>query len=156
LTGNTAEAKHEFDALLKTKYKSQLSAEILMQSSRYQLDYPPAVTLASAAAQKGTGKPFARVNHALGKHYLWKKKYLKAAALLENARDKSNKNRIEFNDPLLLVDLSVASYRVKRFSESLEIYFAMSKQFPAVRQIQMVMQGVYSMEQKSAGDAKIF
>ena len=156
LLGNTAKAKDKFDELLKTKYKSMLSAEILLQCSRHQLEYGQAVRRASEAAQQGAGKPFARVNHALGKYYLWKKDYLKSATLLEAARDKSNKNRIEFNDPLLLIDLSIASYRVKHFSESLEIYFEMSKQFPAVRQIQMALQGVYSMEQKSAGDAKIF
>ena len=156
LLGNTAEAKSEFDELLKTKYKSMLSAEILLQCSRHQFEYTQAVINATDAAHKGAGKPFARVNHALGKYYLWKKDYIKAATLLEAARDKSNKNRIEFNDPLLLIDLSAANYRVKRFSESLEIYFEMSKQFPAVRQIQMVLQGVYSMEQQSAGDAKIF
>jgi hypothetical protein len=32
----------------------------------------------------------------------------------------------------------------------------MSKQFPEVRQIQEAMQGIYSMEHKSAGDVKIF
>jgi hypothetical protein len=31
----------------------------------------------------------------------------------------------------------------------------MSKEFPVVRQIQEAMQGVYSMEQRSAGDVKI-
>jgi hypothetical protein len=31
----------------------------------------------------------------------------------------------------------------------------MSKQFPQVRQIQEAVQGIYAMEQKSAGDVKI-
>ena len=75
---------------------------------------------------------------------------------MEAGRDKSNKNRIEYNDPLMLVNLAQIYYRTKKFSEALEIYFEISKQFPAVRQIQVAMQGVYSMEQKSAGDAKIF
>jgi hypothetical protein len=55
----------------------------------------------------------------------------------------------------MLVNLAEAYYQTMRFSEALEIYFAMSKQFPAVRQIQVAMQGMYSMEQKSAGDARI-
>jgi pentatricopeptide repeat protein len=75
---------------------------------------------------------------------------------MEAGRDKSNKNRIEFNDPLMLVDLAQAYLRSKQFSEALEIFFEMSKQFPAVRQIQVALQGVYIMEQKSAGDVKIF
>ena len=66
-----------------------------------------------------------------------------------------NKNKIEYNNPVMLVSLASAYYRTKKFSEALEIYFEISKQFPSVRQIQIAMQGVYSMEQKSAGDAKI-
>jgi pentatricopeptide repeat protein len=75
---------------------------------------------------------------------------------MEAGRDKSNKNKIESNDPLMLVSLAEAYYRTKKFSEALEIYFEMSKQFPEVRQIQEAMQGIYSMEHKSAGDVKIF
>ena len=75
---------------------------------------------------------------------------------MEAGRDKSHKNRIEFNDPLMLVNLAEAYYYSKQFSESLEIFFEMSKQFPALRQIQVALQAVYSMEQKSAGDVKIF
>jgi hypothetical protein len=75
---------------------------------------------------------------------------------MEAGRDKSNKNRIEFNDPRMLIALAEAHYRSRNFSEALEIFFEMSKQYPAVRQIQAAMQGVYSMEQQSAGDAKIF
>ena len=84
-----------------------------------------------------------------------KKDYTKSIAYMEVGRNKSNKNRIEYNDPLMLINLAEAYYQTMRFSEALEIYFAMSKQFPAVRQIQVAMQGVYSMEQKSAGDARI-
>jgi len=32
----------------------------------------------------------------------------------------------------------------------------MGKQFPQVRQIQDALQGIYSREQKSAGDVRIF
>jgi hypothetical protein len=56
----------------------------------------------------------------------------------------------------MLVNLAEAYYRTKKFSESLEIYFEMSKRFPVVRQIQEALQGVYSIEHKSAGDVKIF
>mgnify|MGYP003439479998 FL=1 len=84
-----------------------------------------------------------------------KKDAAKAASYLETGRDKGNKNKIESNDPLMLVSLSDAYYRTKKFSEALEIYFEMSKQFPQVRQIQEALQGIYSMEHKSAGDVKI-
>jgi len=50
---------------------------------------------------------------------------------MEAGRNKGNKNRIEYNDPLMLINLAEAYYRTMQFSEALEIYFAMSTQFPA-------------------------
>ncbi len=92
----------------------------------------------------------------LGYAYEGKRDYAKAVAYLEAGRDKGNKNKIESNDPEMLVSLANSYYRTKKFSEALEIYFEMSKQFPEVRQIQEALQGVYAMEHKSAGDVKIF
>lgn len=92
----------------------------------------------------------------MGSYYLAKREYPKAASYLEAGRDKGNKNKIEFNPPAMLVDLAEAYYRTKKFSEALEIYFEMSRQFPQVRQLQDALQGIYSMEHKSAGDVKIF
>jgi hypothetical protein len=74
---------------------------------------------------------------------------------MEAGRDKSNKNKIEANDPEMLTGLAEAYYRTKKFSEGLEIFFEMSQEFPVVRQIQEAVQGVYSMEQRSAGDVRI-
>jgi hypothetical protein len=74
---------------------------------------------------------------------------------MEAGRDKSNKNKIEANDPEMLAGLAEAYYRTKQFSEGLEIFFEMSQEFPVVRQIQEAVQGVYSMEQRSAGDVRI-
>jgi len=130
-------------------------SDILLTCSRLQLECDKTVKKALDLVKTGEGKAFARVNYALGKYYLQKKDYIKAALFMEAGRDKSNKNKIEYNDPVMLVSLARAYYQTKKFSEALEIYFEISKQFPAVRQIQIAMQGVYSMEQKSAGDAKI-
>jgi hypothetical protein len=74
---------------------------------------------------------------------------------MEAGRDKSNKNKIEANDPEMLAGLAEAYYRTKKFSEGLEIFFEMSQEFAVVRQIQEAMQAVYSMEQRSAGDVRI-
>jgi hypothetical protein len=106
-------------------------------------------------AEGREGKKSSGVKVALGRYYLGKKDYGKTIAYMEAGRNKGNKNKIEYNDPLMLVNLAEAYYRTMQFSEALEIYFAMSTQFPAIRQIQVAMQGVYSMEQKSAGDARI-
>jgi len=109
-----------------------------------------------AAIENGEGKKFFPLNAALGKYYLLQKDYPKAVLYMEAGRDKANKNKIEANDPVMLVGLAEAYYRNKKFSENLEIYFEIGKQYPAVRQIQEAMQGIYSMEQQSAGDVKIF
>jgi hypothetical protein len=154
--GNQEAAREQMDALLKFENEPNLIADMLLACIQYNFDYNPVVINAAALAHKGEGRAFSRVNYALGKFYLWKNDYLKAIDYMEAGRDKSNKNRIEVNDPLMLVNLAEAYYRSKQFSEALEIFFEMSKQFPAVRQIQDALQGVYSIEQKSAGDAKIF
>ena len=59
------------------------------------------------------------------------------------------------DETLLLVDLADVYFKSKKFSEALEILFEMGLQYPAVRQIQNAMQGVYSMVQESAGDVKV-
>lgn len=131
-------------------------ADTLLICSRLRLECSDIVSKASTLVGARGGKTFETVHYALGNYYLWKHRYEEAIACMETARDKSNKNKIEHNDPLMLINLAEAYYRSKRFSEALEIYFGMRDQFPAVRQIQVCMQGVYAMEQKSAGDAKLF
>jgi len=156
LIGREKVATDQFDALLQSKADPNLVADILLACTQHHIEFPQAVINATALAQEGEDRRYHRINFALGRYYLQKKDYLRATSYMEAGRDKSNKNRIEFNDPLMLVDLAKTYYLTKKFSEALEIYFEMSKQFPAVRQIQVAMQGVYSMEQKSAGDVKIF
>jgi tetratricopeptide (TPR) repeat protein len=154
--GQPAEAAKALDDILESKLDPNTVADVLLTCCRHGWDYSPAVIRAVEASKEGSGPVYAKVNFALGKYHLWKKEYLKAAACMEAGRDKSNKNRIEYNDPLMLINLADAYYYSRQFSEALEIFFEMSKEFPAVRQIQVAMQGVYSMEQQSAGDAKIF
>ncbi len=130
-------------------------AEILLNCSRLRIECAKIMQKSTILAESGEGKKAAPLNIAIGTYFLGKLDSAKAAAYLEAGRDKSNKNKIESNDPAMLVSLADAYYRTKKFSESLEIYFEMSKQFPEVRQIQDVLQGVYAVEHKSAGDVKI-
>ena len=132
-----------------------LIAEILFACSRMKVECPKVLQKAAAMVEAGETKKFSLLNMAIGKYYLARLDHAKAVSYLEAGRDKSNKNKIESNDPVMLVSLADAYYRTKKFSEALEIYFEMSKQFPEVRQIQEAMQGVYAMEHKSAGDVKI-
>jgi tetratricopeptide (TPR) repeat protein len=155
LKGDKAEAKRLFSDMAQATTNPYMLSDILLACSRLQIECHKTVKKALVLVETGEGKTFARVNFALGKYYLQKKDYVKAAFYMEAGRDKSNKNKIESNDPVMLVSLAKAYYQTKKFSEALEIYFEISKQFPSVRQIQIAMQGVYSMEQKSAGDAKI-
>ncbi|HWR72598.1 MAG TPA: hypothetical protein VN604_05485, partial [Nitrospirota bacterium] len=132
-----------------------LLGEVLQSCGRLRIDCPNIATKADSTVESGQGKKISFLNASLGKYYLGKRNYTKALAYLEAGRDKGNKNKIEANEPSLLVNLAELYYRSKKYSESLEIFFEMSKYFPVVRQIQEPMQGIYSKEQKSAGDVKI-
>lgn len=154
--GQRAEALAAWDELARRQPADpDLLAETILACVRVKADCPKIEPRAALAAEAGRGKAFSLLNFALGRYHLWKKAYARAIAYMEAGRDKSNKNKIEANDPMLLVSLAEAYSRTKQFSESLEIYFEMSKQFPVVRQIQEALQGIYSIEHKSAGDVKI-
>ncbi|MEK6745282.1 MAG: hypothetical protein AABZ15_16835 [Nitrospirota bacterium] len=154
--GKQSEAIGVWDDLIrKQPGEPELLADILIACSWLRIDCPRVAQTSAAAVESGDGKRFAILNVGLGRYALGKKDLGKAVTYLETGRDKGNKNKIESNDPLMLVNLSDAYYRTKKFSEALEIYFEMSKQFPQVRQIQEALQGIYSMEHKSAGDVKI-
>jgi tetratricopeptide (TPR) repeat protein len=155
-TGHQLEAIEVWDDLFKKQPEDPgVLAEILLVCGRLKIDCPKVAQRSVAAVETGEGKRYAAVNDALGRYFLAKKDYVKATLHLEAGRDKGNKNKIESNEPLMLVSLAGAYYRTKKFSEALEIYFEMSKHFPEVRQIQEALQGIYAMEHKSAGDVKI-
>jgi len=134
----------------------ELLADIVAACVRYRLPCTAVEPRAARVAETGERRKTSALNFALGTYHLRKGDVPRAVAYLESARDKTNKNRIEANDPLLLVTLAEAYYQTTQFSESLEIYFEMSRQFPVVRRLQETLQGVYAMTHKSAGDVKIF
>ncbi len=111
-----------------------------------------AIKLSGEYVEKNTKN----LNFAIGQYYLTQVNYEKSITYLEAARDKSNKNKIEANNPMLLVRLAEAYRGNRYYSENLEIFFEMSEEFPAARQIQEAVQGIYSLEHRSAGDVKIF
>lgn len=133
-----------------------LLAAVMQACAQAGADCTKSEKLALAAVEQGEGKKFFQLSAALGKYYLLQKDYPKALLYLEAGRDKAYKNKIEVNDPVMLIGLAEAYYRNNKFSENLEIYFEVAKQYPVVRQIQEAMQGIYSMQQNSAGDVKIF
>lgn len=154
--GKKKDARSVWDEVAKRHpVEPDLLGEVLLTCGRLRINCPGPEQAAVASLRTGKGKRYAFLSSALGKYFLERRRYAKALTFLEAGRDKGNKNKIEANDPLMLAGLADLYYRRKQFSEALEIYFEMSKHFPQVRQIQEPLQGIYSMEQKSAGDVKI-
>ena len=150
-----AEAESTWTAMAEQGSDPEVLADIVLGCADTQAQCGKVLGRVGQVTEAGDGRRYQRLNFALGSYYLRKKDYARAISYMEAGRDKSNKNKIEANDPEMLAGLAEAYYRTKKFSEGLEIFFEMSKEFPVVRQIQEAMQGVYSMEQRSAGDVKI-
>ena len=153
--GRGAEAESAWTAMAETGSDPEVLADIVLGCADAEAQCGKVLARVGQVTEAGDGRRYQRLNFALGSYYLRKKNYERAISYMEAGRDKSNKNKIEANDPEMLAGLAEAYYRTKKFSEGLEIFFEMSKEFPVVRQIQEAMQGVYSMEQRSAGDVKI-
>ncbi len=143
------------DLARKGQADPDLLAEVVAACDRAGAPCDEIAARAAAAAEAGEGKRFRGLRFALGRHFLARGQFASALGHLEAARDKGNKNKIEANDPGLLADLAEAYYRARKYSEAQEIHFELGKQFPAVRQIQDALQGIYAREQKSAGDVRI-
>jgi tetratricopeptide (TPR) repeat protein len=153
--GRGAEAEGAWAAMAEQASDPEVLADIVLGCTEARAQCAKALARAGQVAEAGDGRRNQRLNFALGSYHLRKKDYARAIAYMETGRDKSNKNKIEANDPEMLAGLAEAYYRTKQFSEGLEIFFEMSQEFPVVRQIQEAVQGVYSMEQRSAGDVRI-
>jgi len=154
--GKRSEAVGAWDEISrKQPADPDLLGGVRQASGKLRIDCPTVAKKADSTVESGQGRKFSFLTASLGKYYLGKRDYTKALVYLEGGRDKGNKNKIEANEPVLLVNLAELYYRSKKYSEALEIFFEMSKSFPVVRQIQEPMQGIYSKEQKSAGDVKI-
>lgn len=145
-----------FHPYLAEKPDTVLLGDMISLCAQQKIEDPKALDQAIKIWNQAPGRASINLGMALGHYFRSRQAHTKALYYLEAVRDKSRKNRIEANPPVLLADLAWAYYHNRQFSEALEIYFTMSKQFPAVRQIQVALQGIYSMEQQSAGDAKIF
>ena len=156
-SGKQAEAMSGWVSLAERSTENPaILAEVMLACAYTGADCANIENIALTSTGKGEGKKFYPLNAALGKYYLSIKDYSKALVYMEAGRDKANKNKIEANPPLVLVGLAEAYYHKKNYAENLEIYFELGKQFPVVRQIQEAMQGIYSMQQNSAGEVKIY
>ena len=152
--GNKEEGERALTVMAESSDAEVLAAAVLACASA-GAQCSKVLARASQVAETGELRRTQRLGFALGTYYLGRQDYARAIAYMEGGRDKSNKNKIEANDPEMLAALAEAYYRTKKFSEGLEIFFEMSQEFAVVRQIQEAMQAVYSMEQRSAGDVRI-
>jgi tetratricopeptide (TPR) repeat protein len=146
--GRGAEAESTWTAMAESSSDPDVLADIVLGCADAQAQCAKVLVRVGQVAEAGDGRRYQRLNFALGSYQLRKKDYARAIAHMEAGRDKSN-------NPEMLAALAEAYFRTKKFSEGLEIFFAMSEEFPVVRQIQEAVQGVYSMEQRSAGDVRI-
>jgi len=153
--GRGAEAESTWSAMAQSSTDPDVLADIVLACAEAGAPCTKVLARLAQVADAGDARRYQRLDFALGSYYLRKKDYARAVAYMEAGRDKSNKNKIEANDPEMLACLAEAYFRTKKFSEGLEIFFEMSQEFPVVRQIQEAVQGVYSMEHRSAGDVRI-
>jgi tetratricopeptide (TPR) repeat protein len=153
--GDRASAEGAWTALAERSSDAEVLAAVVMACAGAGAPCAKALARAGQVAEADELRRNQRLNFALGAYWLRKQDPARAIAFMEAGRDKSNKNKIEANDPEMLAGLAEAYYRTKKFSEGLEIFFEMSQEFPVVRQIQEAVQGVYSMEQRAAGDVRI-
>jgi hypothetical protein len=155
LQGQKEQAESAWRSMAERSSDAEVLAAVVMGCAAVAAQCTKAIARAGQVAETGDLRRNQRLNFALGDYWLRRHDPTRAIAFMEAGRDKSNKNKIEANDPEMLTGLAEAYYRTKKFSEGLEIFFEMSQEFPVVRQIQEAVQGVYSMEQRSAGDVRI-
>lgn len=153
--GKKEEAERAWTAVAEASTEPEVLAAVVLGCADAHAQCAKALARAAQVADAGDARRYQPLSFALGTYYLRKQDYARAISHMEAGRDKSNKNKIEANDPEMLAGLAEAYFRTKKFSEGLEIFFEMSQEFAVVRQIQEALQGVYSIEQRSAGDVRI-
>ncbi|MDH5258109.1 MAG: hypothetical protein OEX07_08865 [Gammaproteobacteria bacterium] len=157
LYGKTTRAYQEWEKAVKNaKNDPALGAEAILMCVYLDANCPTIVQVAGLKAENGRSKRFEDLNTNVGRYFLQKKETIKAMRLLENALDRGDAGGILMNDPVLLLNLAEI-YRInKRFSESLQIYFSLGKNFPILRQVQDAVQGEYLFRQRSIGSSIVF
>src|SRR6185503_16955623 len=123
--GKKEEAERAWTAMAEASPEPDVLAAIVLGCADAQAPCTKVLARAGQAAEAGDVRRTQRLGFALGTYYLRKQDYVRAIAYMEGGRDKSNKNKIEANDPEMLAALAEAYYRTKKFSEGLEIFFEM-------------------------------
>lgn len=157
LFGDTTRAHQIWQkAVNNTKNNPTVGAEAILMCLYLKANCPTIVQIAQLKAENGRSKRFENINTNVGRYFLLKKENNKALRLLENALDRGNADGLLMNEPILLLNLAEIYRLEKRFSESLQIYFSLGKNFPALRQVQNAVQGEYLLRQRSNGSNNLF
>ena len=157
LYGKTTRAYQSWEkAVNNAKNNPALGAEAILMCIYLDATCPTIVQTARLKAENGRSKKFEGLNTNVGRYFLLKKENDIALRLLGNALDRGNADGILMNEPILLLNLAEIYRLNKRFSESLQIYFSLSQNFPVLRQVQDAVQGEYLFRQRSNGSNTVF
>jgi len=138
------------------KKDPSLSAEAVLMCIYIRANCPTIVKSARLMAESGTSERYTELSLNVGRYFLFKNEITKAKRLIEGALLKSDNNNISGNDPILLINLAEVKRLNKKYSDSLQIYFSASKNYPIMRQIQDAVQGEYLYEQRNSGIPTVF
>ena len=93
LKGDKAKAKRILDDMAQATTSPYMLSDILFACSRLQVECNKTAKKAFVMVEAGEGKAFSRVSFALGKYYLQKKDYVKAAFYMEAGRNRHKGRR---------------------------------------------------------------
>lgn len=134
----------------------EILTRLLQACARVKARCETVRSTAAALSDSVRGDAFRLLQSGLGVHSLSLGNEREALEQLEAGRDKSRKNSIEVNQPLNLMRIAELYRKAGVWSEHLEIYFELAEEFPTARIIYDAAQGIYAMEQNSAGEVKVF
>src|SRR5207244_10692877 len=112
--GRRAQAESEWTAMAESGRDTEVLADIVLGCADAQAQCSKVLARVGQVTEAGDGRRYQRLNFALGSYYLRKKDYARAIAYMEAGRDKSNKNKIEANDPEMHARLAQAYYQNKK------------------------------------------
>src|SRR5205807_9739382 len=131
--GRRAEAESAWTAMAESGSDPEVLADIVLGCADAQAQCSKVLARVGQVTEARDGRRYQRLNFALGSYYLRKKDYARAISYMEPGRAKSNKNKIEANDPEMLGGLPEAYFRTKQCSEGLEIFFERSTECTVLR-----------------------
>jgi len=133
-----------------------LSAEAVLMCLYLGANCPTIVQQARLMAESGKSSSYSQLSLNVGRYLLAKNETEKAYRLIDDALQKSENSNLYGNNPILLINLAEVKRLNKDYSDSLQIFFSVAKNYPVMRQIQDAVQGEYLYQQRSSGVPTLF